>query len=256
MGLRKLLGLERPADKQNIRFKRSYTNSVAGTRAFLHIGKTGGSGVGDLIRKLRAQGYDTPGRLDHQTTLESVIRKHPRAKISIIVRDPLERMISGFNSRLRQGRPRYQNNIWTSDEATSFAIFRDAESFLRALISDDEFQRSASAFARASIVHVARGYVFHFRSVEFVAANRNRFYHVGHIDDMRGALAGIFEPIPAAKLDEFYEMTHVSAVKPSSVLNLFSEDELRRLHETLAEEYAIYDYLRGMVPPSVEASPH
>lgn len=255
MGLRKLLGLERPADKQNIRFKRSYTNSVAGTRAFLHIGKTGGSGVSDLIRDLRAQGYDTPGRLGHQTTLETVCRKYPRAKISIIVRDPLERMISGFNSRLRQGRPR-NSNIWTSDEATSFAIFRDAESFLRALISDDEFQRSASAFARASIVHVARGYVFHFRSVEFVAANRNRFYHVGHIDDMRGALVGIFEPIPAAKLDEFYEMTHVSTVKPSSVLNLFSEDELRRLHETLAEEYAIYNYLRGMVPLSVEASPH
>lgn len=70
MGLRKLLGLKRPAEKQNIRFKRSYTNSVAGTRAFLHIGKTGGSGVGDLIRKLRAQGYDTPGRLDHQTTCD------------------------------------------------------------------------------------------------------------------------------------------------------------------------------------------
>ena len=72
---------------------------------FLHIPKTGGSGIRALGRNAVERGLPFPSGFSHGWTLEEIRRRFPQMKLAFILRDPLERAISGFNSRLRQGRP-------------------------------------------------------------------------------------------------------------------------------------------------------
>lgn len=69
------------------------------------------------------------------------------------VRDPIARFVSGFLSRQRCGRPRY-NSPWTPSEAAAFAAF-DHPWKLGAALSDMDPDRAASAHeAMRSIRHV------------------------------------------------------------------------------------------------------
>jgi len=90
---------------------------------FLHVAKTGGSSLDEFFRLLDEQGKPTPTVFSHMWTAEQVFIKHKNIQLAIILRDPLIRIISGFNSRLRMGRP-LRNLNWTTDEAIAFCTFQ------------------------------------------------------------------------------------------------------------------------------------
>ena len=91
--------------------------------------------------------------------------------MALILRDPLERTISGFNSRLRQGRPTY-TSLWKPAEAVVFAHFPDVRRYLDALIADDDWSLSACAYARRHVSHLRWNYRYYFRSPEAVREQR------------------------------------------------------------------------------------
>ena len=68
---------------------------------FLHIGKTGGSAVQHALRSLAREDIVLCG---HDVSLNDVPRG---AKAVASIRHPVDRFVSGFYSRLRQGLPRY-----------------------------------------------------------------------------------------------------------------------------------------------------
>lgn len=216
--------------------------------AFLHIGKNAGSTVSDFLLALSERGLRPPVVLGHDWTLEVTARRYPGMKISFLLRDPLDRVISGFNSRLRQGRPRNQN-LWRPDEAISFAHFHRIEDFLAACISDNEYQQSAARFARHNIQHVRDGYVHHFGSVEALRRHRHRVHCVGTVDDIDGFLGHLLEPsgidyrVHASLLAD----KHRAAVRGSALLAAYGDTELGRLRAFFADEYAIYEELKTMV---------
>lgn len=116
---------------------------------FLHIGKTGGTA---LVHAIKAS---VPGSRD--------IRLHGHAvrlpdipvgeKVFFCLRDPITRYVSGFYSRLRKGRPRYQG-AWTEGEAVAFARFDTAASLARSLFSHDQVLSAAAHDAMREIGHV------------------------------------------------------------------------------------------------------
>lgn len=136
----------------------------------LHIGKTGGTAMKEVFKSLDPDA----------SRCQIVTHRHmkrlagiPRGeKVFFVVRDPVERFVSGFNSRLRQGRPRYFT-AWTPAEETAFEWFPSADSLGCALSSEDVELRARAFTAMISIRHVRDSYWDWFRSREYLE-NRSK----------------------------------------------------------------------------------
>ncbi len=104
----------------------------------IHIPKTGGTA---LRAALSAAPH--PERFlfhDHLFTLADV----PSGDGAVFgLRDPIERFVSGFNSRRRRGRPRY-DFPWTPIQAEGFGYFTTAGAMAEALSSSHADRRSAA----------------------------------------------------------------------------------------------------------------
>jgi hypothetical protein len=104
---------------------------------FLHIRKTGGMALKAALAPLAA------GRelrlAEHGTTLPKIPEGE---RVVFVVRDPVARFVSGFNSRLRQGRPLF-DRPWNEAEAQAFARFKTPDALARALHADSAEALSA-----------------------------------------------------------------------------------------------------------------
>lgn len=98
---------------------------------FLHIPKTGGTAVFSAVREnTKLQGAIV--RWGHFDSLETVTS--PR--VFFFVRDPIERVVSAFYSRKRQGQPRYRSPH-SRREAQTFSQFSDFEELVLGVAADD-----------------------------------------------------------------------------------------------------------------------
>jgi hypothetical protein len=119
-----------------------------GTLHFLHIGKTGGSAVRYALEPI-ADRFDIVLH-EHSTTLKDV-PDHERA--FFVVRDPISRFVSGFNSRLRRGRPK-NNARWSLGEFLAFSYFKTPNALAEALSSSNGRERRRAEKAMSRIGHV------------------------------------------------------------------------------------------------------
>jgi hypothetical protein len=128
--------------------------------AFIHIGKTGGTYVKQVIR----HNLDAPAKIilpGHIPLAELEATHTSRLRFCFVFRDPMARFVSGFYSRLRMGRP-LRKVKWSTQEAVAFNFFPTANALAEALNSSDDRLKSAAIFAMGAIRHVHRGYGFHF----------------------------------------------------------------------------------------------
>ena len=95
---------------------------------FLHIPKTGGSSFMDFISDNRDLLERVPTPLFHTWTVNLALKYLPASKIICFLRDPLERTISGYQSRSRMGMPKYRVP-WRPAEASAFALFPSITDF-------------------------------------------------------------------------------------------------------------------------------
>lgn len=94
---------------------------------FLHIRKTGGNALKAALRPVAEQ-Y---GLILHNHTM--TLSDVPTGEgVAFVVRDPVERFVSGFNSRRRMGRP-LRNSKWSDGEAEAFARFKTPNDLAEAL---------------------------------------------------------------------------------------------------------------------------
>lgn len=142
----------------------------------LHIGKTGGNALNHAL-------YPYAGGLGiilhgHDWTLADV----PLGEgIIFIVRDPIQRFISGFNSRLRRGLP-HAFVEWTDAEAVAFSRFGTPTALAEGLVSGDQLVRDAAITAINSIYHPAKRLRFWLGSATHVKRRRNDILWIGVTD--------------------------------------------------------------------------
>lgn len=214
--------------------------------AFLHVGKTGGTSLNKMFVELRDNGQNHPLNFDHTWTMRQIVSVLPKGgQVHVVLRDPIERYVSGFNSRLRQGRPNHPR-LWTESEATAFQYFQSPTDLFRAMISEDELEQSKAAFAIHAIPHMRRGYVYHYISTEFLQNYRQYIGLVGGMSDLNGfslALKRRLGVQPSLTERISLKKLHMSPVEAGGSDGLTS-DERARLKEKLADEYAIHDKLR------------
>ena len=227
--------------------KEQIRNGHSPRLGFLHIPKTGGSGVNEYGRQLVARGYRFPCIFGHGWKVEDILEEFPEMRLCFILRDPLSKMISGFNSRLRQGRPTY-NSLWSPAEAAAFAILPSTRHLLDAILSDDEFLQSALAYAKRHIRHLRWNYAFYFKDVAAVNARRNHFEVIGEIANLSDFIERLttLSGAPVSLAAELYEKRHEAGGKSVDVLSGYGESEMVRIRQFLRKDFHIHRELSAI----------
>lgn len=207
----------------------------------LHIGKTGGTSLDALISKLKADDPDLRiSKLSHSWKLRAIARRRPHTQIGFVIRDPAERFVSAFNSRMRSGRPTYDYG-WKPEEAIVYAFFATANELAEALGADDERLKSAAQFAMKNIAHLRKGYEHHLGGIDLLEKLRDRIYCVCDLSDLNDRVYDFFAPLGLDEEKVRSRFEHMHQAKDAQPL---SELGLRNLRAVWAREFEIYKYCR------------
>lgn len=160
-------------------------------------------------------------------------------RVLFIVRDPVARYVSGFNSRLRMGRPRL-DRPWNTRETKAFARFKTPNELAEALA-----RRDAEALAAMDgIRHVNRPLSAWVVSRDCVRARLPDIVWIGLTD----ALADDFEEIkrrlglpPALALPQDDVGSHRT---PEGFSTGLSETGRRAIAHWYAEDIALFEFLK------------
>ena len=119
---------------------------------FLHIRKTGGTALTEALGPI-AQEFGIVLHA-HNTKLSDIPQDH---RVFFFVRHPISRFVSGFFSRLRRGRPRY-NYEWSEAEAKAFGRFVKPNDLAEALSASDAETRTCAREAMRGVAHLNSPY--------------------------------------------------------------------------------------------------
>lgn len=139
---------------------------------FLHIAKTGGTALRETLKPFNEQIklHNHPFRMADMP---------PRGRAIFVVREPVERFVSGFNSRLRKGQPRHKL-AWTPGEERAFTRFTTPNALAEAITSADAEEQAAAHDAMTSLIHAARPLVYWTGEIAEFEARRDRVAWIGH----------------------------------------------------------------------------
>jgi len=141
---------------------------------FLHIRKTGGM----AIRAALGPVAEAAGVRFHPHRIG--LAQIPQAeRVFFLVRDPVSRFVSGFNSRLRMGRPLF-DNPWNESEARAFARFESAGALAEALAREEP----DAAAAMHGIRHINQPLQSWLVSEERLRAQMPNIVWIGHTETL------------------------------------------------------------------------
>ncbi len=206
----------------------------------LHIGKTGGTAVKHALKPY-AQGRRPLHLHPHAVRLADV----PSGElVFFFLRDPLERFVSGFYSRQRQGRPRY-NYPWSEAEAKAFSLFQTPDELGRALSSTDPILRATAQEAMQGIQHVRDHFTHWLGGLDQLRARKKDILLVG----FQESLAADFEQLrrllrlpPSVTLPTEGEAAHRN---PVGLDRKLGDQAANNLREWYAADRMLYDRLRN-----------
>jgi hypothetical protein len=218
---------------------------------FIHIGKTGGSAIKEAIRgdirgvKSVYQDVAPGTRILTSSHHIDLGRTPPRDDVFFVLRDPVGRYISGFMSRLRQGKPRH-DSPWSATERRAFERFPTPDDLAVALSSGDAETRAAAQAAMRDIRHVRSTFADWLGSPELLRKRRKHILLVGwqetlsdDFERLRG-LVGL--PDHCQLPSDPYRANRATEDRPPELSELGSAN----IREWYAGDYAIIDVLEEM----------
>jgi hypothetical protein len=163
-----------------------------------------------------------------------------------VVRHPIDRFVSAFNSRLRKGRPRF-DYPWTLRQALVFSLFRSPNALAEGLGSRNPLKRFAARLSMRSFGHLRRRLSYWIDAAEL---ERNPRLIIGTVEtldaDLRSllAIAGIDE---AAELPADPVEAHVT---PPQFDKSLSRKAVRNLTRYFRSDLILYEAcLRARAAP-------
>lgn len=208
---------------------------------YIHIGKTGGSALRRVIEK-----YPQTDRYKiHYYPHGGRFRGIPEGeKLLITTRDPVTRFVSGFNSRLRRGRPLYDGG-WTPNERIVFSNFETPNALAKALYSSNDDERQTAEFAMDVISHLTKRSSFkgYFTSPEYVRSRADDILAVMQMETFDEDFERVKKLIgwpPEAELTKDKVLMHAT---PRGFNTQLEEDEAENVRRWYAEDYEILEEL-------------
>ena len=147
---------------------------------FIHIGKTGGTCIKEALKENLNTKKHTIVLHNHSFKLSDV---PPDEKVFFFLRDPVQRFVSAFYSRQRQGMPRY-NNPWSPQEKDAFSTFLTPRHLAEALGTDDINYREKAISAMRNITHVKTSFFDWFKNEEYFKKRLNSILLIGFQDNL------------------------------------------------------------------------
>lgn len=212
---------------------------------FMHVGKTGGTSINAFFRDCHNASLRVPIVLNHNWNFKMARLRYPKAKIVVVLRDPLERIISGFNFRLREGRP--EGHPWRDSEAIAYGHFNSAEKFLLSLGSDEPYDLSAIRYCFRKINHLRRGYCFHFGDLKNESNLSTSPIHSIGIKDIGKSLPDLIARlnlIETNKLPSIGNIYESSVSSASFIDRKVDENYLMKIRSRIHSEYETYESLK------------
>jgi hypothetical protein len=160
---------------RSLRSRRSAGRDPREALHVLHVGKTGGTALNYVLQEYQAISLYRPLFRGHETTLADVPAGE---RFMFVIRNPLTRFVSAFNSRLREGRPRY-HYPWREEERVAFAIFETPDQLAAALSSTDAARREQAEQAMRGIGHLNTPYSFWFGGPGALEARLSDLFFLG-----------------------------------------------------------------------------
>jgi sulfotransferase famil protein len=142
----------------------------------LHVGKTGGTAIKAALAPHRRRASYELELHEHRTVLRDV---PDGDSFSFSTRDPVDRFVSAFYSRQREGRPRYVMP-WSDEEAVVFRRYGTANTLAEDLGAEDEVTRRTAEDAMRTIRHVRDPYWRWFEDAEYLRSRADRLLFVMH----------------------------------------------------------------------------
>ena len=140
----------------------------------LHIGKTGGTVIKDALRAHTDLANGVLIFHNHDFKLKDCLLGE---KVVFFLRDPITRFVSGFHSRKRQGKPRY-NSPWTASENVAFANFNSANQIAENLTNDN------GQHAMNSIEHVKTHFSDWLGDIDYYKSRKDDILFVGFLETL------------------------------------------------------------------------
>ena len=230
---------------------------------FLHIGKTGGSAVKEALKRgIKEQDiYSKTKKLKDNTLLEikdlseqydqiilhghgTTLKEIPESDwFFFCIRDPLSRFVSGFYSRQRQGKPRY-NIPWNAKEERAFRHFETANDLAEALSSSSQTVRNRAEQAMQNIRHVKTSISKWIIDPTYFEKRKENLLCILEQRTLEKDFEKMLQKIHYNRqlnLSNDKKITHQA--NPSKTNTTLSELALQNLNNHYAEDIKIYNYL-------------
>ena len=209
---------------------------------FLHIGKTGGTAIRHALQEHHSSGNYQLVMHSHPTTLRDV----PAGEgVVFFLRDPVSRFVSGFWSRFRKGRPRYDVQ-WTENEERAFTQFETPLQLATALGSESDRQRHDAETAMSGINHVRFRYADWLVSIAELEKRKSDIFFIGFQESL---VADFKKLVPRLGIDLSLELPgdkDAAHRTPSHLKQELSEEARENLMRWYAEDYELLDYCKQL----------
>lgn len=203
----------------------------------LHIGKTGGTALMAALRQAPPSGSRVLFHKHYFRLIDVPLDE----QCFFVVRDPVSRFVSGFFSRQRQGRPRY-NVPWNAGEEQAFARFATPNALALALSSPDGELRRAAEAAMGNVSHL-RDHLHHwFGNEAYLRRRRADILFVGSQEDLASdvvALSALLDVRINLPIDDV-----ASHRNPAHVDRELDEEAIANLRTWYRGDYALLRLLR------------
>ena len=204
----------------------------------VHVGKTVGTALASALAADRAQcGIERARVLGHSETLSRAAHSYPGREIGFCLRDPVDRFISGFYSRQRRGRPRY-DNAWTPAEAEAFGRFATPDALGRALAADD----LAAHRAMEGVLHLRRGLAHYLEGIAVLERHAPRIGFIGRQETLAADVAWLRRRLGLSAAAALPDDDIGAHRNPAKVEKVLSEGARAALEEWYAPDYAVQDW--------------
>ncbi len=207
---------------------------------FLHIGKTGGTAIKYALKSFPTSSDNVIYIHSHKFSLLSVPKGE---KCFFFLRDPIQRYISGFYSRLRQGKPRYFYP-WSEAERVAFEEFKTPDQLAIALSSKDDEEQQRARNAMNSIKHVNHHYSKWLISMDYFDERLPDIFFVG----FQETLGNDFEDLKiklGLPSEAVLPTDEVNSHKtPENLDKSISTDAENNLREWYKEDYLFLDHCK------------
>lgn len=219
--------------------------STADSRARLHVVRVSKTGSTTLKSLTREYNRDHPGGRQlvfnsHNASMPAILAEHPDDQVVFFLRDPVARFVSGFNSRLREGRN--ANIAHSAQEKLTFERFPTPNALAEALSSPDNVEQDRAYAGVASMMHTSVHYRGWVGDVEYLARRLDRIAFVGMQESFDDDVRRLFGSLGWER-DAEIEVRHQAPPTASTFVSELAKQNLRAWY---ADDYALVEWVASV----------